>query len=180
MITLKIPTGRNNPEDLNVQIDMVANNPIADSLMNTVSGMLAILNQNHQVVSINETFLTSLGVDDPAIILGLKPGETLDCVHATEGEHGCGSSAHCQSCGAAIALVTSLAQDGPVERICALTSIKEGIQKDLALRVRSQPLLIEGQRFILLFLQDITRQEQRAALERSFHHDLNNTLMGLS
>jgi len=54
---------------------------------------------------------------------------------------------------------------------------------DIALLVRYQPISIENRRFLLLFIQDITRQQQRAALERTFFHDINNmlgTLVGAS
>ena len=49
--------------------------------------------------------------------------------------------------------------------------------------VRSHPIMIDKKRFLLLFLQDITLQQQRAALERAFFHDVNNmlsTLLGAS
>jgi signal transduction histidine kinase len=47
-----------------------------------------------------------------------------------------------------------------------------------ALLVRSHPIKIDHEKFVLLFLQDITRQQQRAALERTFFHDINN-LVGM-
>ena len=180
MPTINPPSDRYGSHELEEQIALVANNPVADGLLKTVHGMLAVLNEKHQVISINETFLSELGIKDPAKILGLKPGETFNCVHAFEGEHGCGSSPFCPSCGAAIAMVTSMAEDGPAERICALTRTRNGVREDLALKVRSHPILLDGRRFILLFLQDITREQERAVLERSFYHDINNTLMTLT
>lgn len=76
--------------------------------------------------------------------------------------------------------MTSLDQDEVAERICALTARKGGRPIELALLVRSQPIRLGGKRFLLVFLQDITKQQQRAALERTFFHDINNMLCMLS
>ena len=45
--------------------------------------------------------------------------------------------------------------------------------------MKASPIRFGSRLFILLFLQDITSQERRAALERTFFHDLSNTLMAL-
>jgi len=150
-----------------------------DGLLESVSGLLAVLDENRQIVALNHSFLKMLSIDDPGKILGLRPGEAINCVHSDESPHGCGTTKYCSSCGAAIAIVSSLGQNEPIERICALTAKHNGSTVDIALLVRSQPIRINGKRFLLLFLQDITRQQQRAALERTFFHDINNILTTL-
>jgi signal transduction histidine kinase len=45
--------------------------------------------------------------------------------------------------------------------------------------VKASPLSLDGNGFVLVFLHDITEQEQRACLERTFLHDIKNTIMGL-
>jgi signal transduction histidine kinase len=57
--------------------------------------------------------------------------------------------------------------------------LRNGKPEDICLQVRTCPLPLEGQRMILLFLQDITVEEWRAALERVFFHDINTTLQSL-
>ena len=47
-------------------------------------------------------------------------------------------------------------------------------------RVRSQPVLLNDQKYLLLFLQDITKQQQWAIIERIFFHDVNNLIGGLA
>ena len=134
------------------------------------------MNEHRQVVALNDSFIKMLGIDDPEQVLGLRPGEALQCIHAKDEPAGCGTTEYCSSCGAAIAIVSSLGQDIPCERLCALSANRGEYSVDIALLVRSQPIKIESKRFILLFIQDITRQEQRAALERTFYHDINNML----
>lgn len=163
-------------QEVQAEIEIVSNNPVISSLLSSVSGLLAILNEHRQIVSLNTAFLEMLGIDDPGKILGLRPGEAIDCVHAHDTPGGCGTTRYCTTCGAAIAIVASLEQDSPVERRCALTVRRGGEEVDMALQVRAHAITFNGRKFVLLFLQDITLNEQRASLERAFFHDINNTL----
>lgn len=163
-------------KELAAEIEYASKNPVISGLLRSVSGLLAILDKNRQIVAINDSFLKLLGIDDPGKALGLRPGEALQCVHANDEPAGCGTTEYCSTCGAAIAIVASLNEDVPIERLCALSANRGGSLVDIALLVRSQPIKVESKRFVLLFLQDITRQEQRAALERTFYHDINNVI----
>lgn len=162
--------------ELTAEISMVEESPVVSGLLRSVGGLLAILNAHRQVVALNDSFAQLLGIDDPYEAFGLRPGEALNCVHAGDEPAGCGTTAYCSSCGAAVAIVSSLDQGIPVEKRCALAANRKGRAVDIALSVRSQPITIQGTRFVLLFVQDITRQEQRASLERTFYHDVNNML----
>jgi signal transduction histidine kinase len=173
------PEQRLSQEQLADTIAQISATPLVSGLLNAVSGMLAVLNEHRQVIALNHTMLSMLGIPDSATVLGLRPGEALDCIHAHKEPEGCGNSRWCPSCGAAIAIVSCLQTDTPTERLCALSTHHDGIQRDLALMVRAQPITIHKNRFILLFLQDVTVQEQRAALERTFYHDISNMLCGL-
>lgn len=179
METYFAPAERATIRDLKDEIEFASNNPVIDGLMSAVSGLLAVLNQERQILTVNTSLLEMLGIAEIAQAWGLRPGEALNCVHAHEPPAGCGTTKYCASCGAAIAMVTSLEENLPVEKKCAATVIKGGETVEICLLVKSSPLLIDGHRYLLLFLQDITRQERWAALERSFFHDLNNIIMGL-
>jgi K+-sensing histidine kinase KdpD len=177
--TYYAPPERTADKDLAAEIKIVSGNPIVTGLLHSISGLLSVLDEHRQVVALNSSFLDFLGIKDPSAALGLRPGEAIQCVHCHDEPAGCGTTRHCSTCGAAVAMVASLGQDKPVERICSLSVNKNGATFDLALLVRSHPIVIEQKKFLLLFLQDISVQEQRAALERLFFHDFNNMLTGL-
>jgi signal transduction histidine kinase len=183
METYFAPAERADEALLRRQISYICNNPVINGIVSSVNGLLAVLNEERQVLTVNNELLSSLGVDDPAAIHGLRPGEFIQCIHSHEPPHGCGTTPACLSCGAVIAMVSSLTQDRPVERTCAVTSMLGGVETDLYFQVRSTPLTLEEKRFLLLFLRDITREHCRASLERIFFHDINNFLtamMGMS
>jgi signal transduction histidine kinase len=120
-----------------------------------------------------------LGVRDADQLLGLRPGEAIECVYAHEEADGCGTSQFCSTCGAAIAIVVALGTDRPAERQCAIVAERAGKQVDLYFQVRCCPVVVEGRRFLLLFLRDISAEQERAALERVFYHDVSNLVENL-
>lgn len=164
---------------LTTEIENIGNSPIITSLLTAVNGLLAVLDEHRQILAVNDTLLETFGIDDPAKVLGLRPGEIINCIHAHEAPNGCGTTPHCQTCGAAIAIVTSLASNQPSERICVAQVERNGDQEDLFLKVKAHPMTIDNQRFILLFLQDFSAEQHWRTMERVFFHDVNNLLSGL-
>ena len=179
MNTYFAPAERATDSKLEAEIKIVSVNPFITGLLHSVNGLLAILDEHRQIVAINDSFLKMLGIDDPADALGLRPGEALKCIHSNDDPAGCGTTKYCSTCGAAIAIVASLGNNIPTERICALTINKAGQDVDIALLVRSHPIQINQKRFLILIMQDITVQQHRAALERTFFHDINNMISAL-
>lgn len=176
MNTYFAPQEKADIQELATEIEIVSKSPILSGLLDSINGLLCILNEHRQIVALNNSFIKVLGIDDPAEILGLRPGKAVKCVHAEIEPEDCGSTKYCSSCGAAIAIVSSMEQNQPVEKICALSINRDDKVVDVVFLVKSHPITIDGGRFLLLFLQDITLQEQRAALERTFFHDVNNML----
>ncbi len=179
MKTFFAPAHRLEKEALAADVSAASVNPVIDGLLGTVSGLLVVLNEQRQILAVNDSFLKMLGIDGPERALGLRPGEAIGCIHSDANEGGCGTSTYCVTCGAAIAMVTSLEKNAPIEKECAVTVNHNGTTSDLFLRVRACPISMEGRRMILLFIQDITNQQQWEALGRVFFHDLNNIICGL-
>ncbi len=170
---------RSSLEELQREMEFVSKNSIVDELMRSVSGLLAVLNEHRQILSLNESLLEATGVGNAGEVLGLRPGEALKCIHACRMPGGCGTSEYCSTCGAAIAIVSSLATRNPAERNCALAVERAGRKQDLFFRVRCMPVTYDSSRLLLLFLQDITHQQRLAALERTFFHDIVGMVNGL-
>lgn len=174
------PAKRTERRKFKNQLDTLSHSPIMNTLLGTMGGLLIVLNEDRQIVAINHTFLDLLGITDAEKVLGLRLGESLKCVHAHEEPHGCGTTPHCPTCGAAIAMMVAINEDRPSEEICALTADQEGVKNDMCLLIKTQPLQLEGNRWILVFAQDITQQQFWVNLERVFFHDVNNILTTLA
>lgn len=170
------PVVKEAPDELTLQISLINNNPVITGLLQSLSGILAIVNDKRQVIAFNDSFITMLGIADPSAVFGLRPGQILQCTAAEDQPGGCGTTKRCRTCGAAVAMVTSLAQNKPVERICNVSVQRDDSIVDISLNVKAHTIQINSRKFILLFIQDITRQQQQAALEHTFYHDISNLI----
>lgn len=156
---------------------IVQSSPVVAALLSAVGGLIAILNRQRQIVAVNDRMLEQLGIARADFVEGLRPGEMIGCIHAHEMPGGCGTSRFCSTCGAAIAIVTSLDLGVPAERKCVVTvAAKEG-NAELCLSVRSTPIQIDGEPLLMLLLQDVSGAEWRDATLRTFFHDINNVIM---
>lgn len=173
------PAERKNGAELDEDVRRATTNDFIDGLMKISNGLFAVLNDKRQVISLNDSFIKLLGVEDTGQILGLRLGETVSCIHACEMPGGCGTSEFCSTCGAVVSIMAALETRQPQERTCALTVEKDGQNVDLYFSVRCCPLVIDDSLYILLFLQDISMQQYRACLDRTFFHDINNILCAL-
>jgi signal transduction histidine kinase len=175
MDSRSVPAIRTSAENLIPAIEAVASDPVVCSLLECVGGMLAILDENRQILALNPRLLELMDMD-AGRCLGLRPGEFLGCVHATESSGGCGTTKWCASCGAALAIVSSRDTGVPVERDCVL---ERESGSDLFLRVRSAPLQRDGRSLTAIFLNDITQEQNRRVLESSFFHDIRDLITGV-
>ncbi len=179
MRTYFAPPQRTDRRKLKNQLSEIGRNPVIDTLLTATQGILVILNEDRQIVGLNHTFLNTVGVDNAEEILGLRLGESLHCVHAHDKPAGCGTTEYCVSCGAAIAMMTAIRDNLDEEQICALVSDRDGTISDICLEIKAKPVTIDGNRWILFYAQDITRQQFWLNMDRVFFHDVNNTLTAL-
>ncbi|MDU0460952.1 MAG: sensor histidine kinase [Geobacteraceae bacterium] len=148
--------------------------------MTISNGLFAVINDKRQVISLNDSFLKLMGIENVKEALGLRPGEYVKCIHACEMPAGCGTSEYCSTCGAVLSIIAAMDTRKPQDQTCALTIEKDNQNLDLYFSVRSCPIYVEDKVFVLLFLQDISIQQYRACLESSFFHDINNILCALT
>lgn len=170
------PVKRASEADLLRQVDIICKSPFVNSFLDTIAGIIVILNEDRQVVGLNNAFLKSIGVTNPEKSLGLRFGENVGCVHAAEMEGGCGTSKSCGSCGAAIAMMSSLETNSEQTRLCALESGEREEIKNVLLEVKVSPVVLENHRFLVVSVKDVTQEQVRANLERVFYHDMSNIL----
>lgn len=179
METYFAPALKTEPQKFEKQLVDISQSPIMDTLLKTSAGILVVLNEDRQIVAMNHSFLENLGISDVQEVLGLRLGESLSCIHAHAKPSGCGTTEHCVSCGAAIAMMSAIEENREDEQICALVSDRKGIVSDICLQVRAKPINIDGRQWVLFYAQDVTREQFWLNLDRIFFHDVNNTLTAL-
>lgn len=159
--------------DLACQVRDIQQMELVDKLLSSVPVFVLLVNERRQVVYANGTLLNFLDVEARAVI-GRPPGDVLQCSHALEDGQTCGETGSCLYCGANIALMAGLAGHVCTEE-CRIVRDASLDPPALDLRVRSSPLMLNGETFVLMAAEDITDEKRRQVLERTFFHDILNT-----
>jgi signal transduction histidine kinase len=142
--------------------------------MEAIPSALVLLNQSRQVVWANWKFIETIGQSWDKI-KGRRPGEVLNCIRAHEAGEGCGTTEFCESCGAVDAILESQKGNQAIRECRILT----GETRAFELSVCATPFRLDEEEFTILVLLDISAYKQRELLERTFLHDLSNTVCGL-
>ena len=174
------PAERKTRTELDQDIAATVSDPLISGLMSVANGLFAVLNDKRQVVALNNAFLEMMGIESSEQALGLRSGEMVQCRYAAEMPGGCGTSEYCSSCGAAISIMAALETRLPQERTCSLSVERDNQLLDMYFSVRTCPVSIAGQQYLLYFMQDISLQQHSSCLERTFFHDINNLLCALT
>ena len=146
-------------------------NKIADA----VSTMLLVLNRQRQIVYANNLFLLSFSESDINNLIGKRPGEAVNCIHAYKTGEGCGTTEFCRSCGAVEAILES--QLGKKsEKECRIVTCNNNA---LDLRITATPYLKRGIEYTIFAIHDISHEKRRQALENIFFHDVLNSAGGI-
>lgn len=158
-------------------LDHVLKDPFTCRIVDSVMEIVMILDKNRQVVFTNEALHKLLGSKDGSEFRGLRPGEVFHCVHSDEMKAGCGTSEHCRKCGAVISILS--AQEGKLDNE-ECTVVQRGTDNAIELAVSAVPLDVDGERYTLFVILDVSDQKRREAMERIFFHDVLNTSAILS
>lgn len=148
-------------------------------IFEAAAGYILILNDCRQVVYANSRLSTVIHGKDINSILGLRPGEIFNCVNALSSPGGCGTAKACRVCGAGTAILESMTHAIKSEKECRITTREDGVSGALELMVTAAPLSINGEKYYILSLADMSNEKRRMVFERVFLHDMVNIAGGL-
>jgi signal transduction histidine kinase len=172
------PAERDSAEKLVEQRNSILLDDLVDALMQAIPGYAMLINQRRQIVAVNNDVLSVSGVSGSEDLIGKRPGEALNCIHACDAPGGCGTGIHCSVCGAVLAIVQSQETDQKAVAECHVTL--SGIEDMVIdMQATATPIRIRGEKYIVFVLQDISSEKRREVLEKVFFHDMINTAGGI-
>lgn len=183
MTARKVPTKfapgeRASPEEVARQAQLFTGKELLGMLPDVMPCILMVLNKHRQIVFANKRATDLLSPKQRNnLVLGLRPGEALDCTHGFESEGGCGTTESCTLCGAVHAILAGQRGQDDVQE-CRILRRHNG--EALELRIWATPVEVEGERFTICAALDISHEKRRQALEHIFLHDIYNVAYGLS
>jgi len=170
------PAERSSSQEIQEQNALFQNNPLLKRTLDAMPNMVAILDENRQIVMANAALVNTLGNGELDRVLGTRPGEAIHCPHALEKPHGCGTTRSCRTCGVVLAILAAQ-QQKTATRECSIQP--DGHFDPLDLRIKASPMEIEGQQFTIFAIQDIAHENRAKLLERTFFHDILNASGGV-
>jgi K+-sensing histidine kinase KdpD len=170
------PEVRKTPEEIKRQAAIFTQNRFLVNLIGALSQILVVLNKERQIVYANKLYYDFCGVPLTQSIIGKRPGEAINCMHAFLTRAGCGSTQFCKTCGAANAIMESHKGMQSIKECRILTQTLES--KNIL--VTSTPYDYLGERFTIFALTDISVKKKAETMERLFFHDILNSASGIS
>lgn len=173
------PAERAGPEQLASELEGLRNAPFVRDILDSYPEPAAIVNDQRQIVLANKRLSALTGKSEEEL-LGSRPGEALACVNSAEMEAGCGTSRACRYCGAVQAIQGCIVSREDEAEECRMTVGDACVgHVSLDLKVWATPLSVDGGRYTIISVQDITDDKRRRVLERMFFHDAINVAGGL-
>ncbi len=130
-------------------------------ISNAIPDLLLILNEYRQIVYSNEYFKRLGNFNSFEDYLGVRPGELMGCIHASESNGGCGTTQACSQCGAIRAILMSLSGKCDIEE-CIIERTNGAAP--LNLRIRTTPVVLNRETYTIFALQDISLEKENAQL----------------
>jgi nitrogen fixation/metabolism regulation signal transduction histidine kinase len=156
---------------LQKEAKLLSEMPFLQQLYDAVTDMVLILNPQRQIVFCNSNVVKFLGLSSISDAYGLRPGEAFGCIHAHDCAGGCGTSEFCAACDAVASILS--AQSGVTDaKQCRI--LRGDGWEALNLLIRTTPLHIGDDQFVICAITDISDQKRRESLEKIFFHDLLN------
>jgi nitrogen-specific signal transduction histidine kinase len=172
------PTGRATAERFSASRRAVEADTFFTSILEAVPDYVMVLNEERQILMMNASLRNALGPEKMEELIGLRPGEAVECLFSIEGEEGCGTGAHCATCGAVRAIIDSTRTGKRVTRECRIT-LRGANPISLDLEVTATPVTVGEAQVTVCFLKDVAAEKRKALLERIFFHDVMNTAGGM-
>jgi PAS domain-containing protein len=144
------PAERALPQVVSAQAErfVAAALPEMRAVLDAMPDAVVMLNRHRQIIFANRSTLTVLDRDNGQL-LGLRPGEALNCVHAYESAGGCGTTTFCSTCGAVRAILKSQRGQADVQECRIISS------DALDLRVWTVPFQLDGEKLTIFTIHDI-------------------------
>ena len=142
-------------------------------------GML-LVDENTQVTRVNNVFARLVGKEPPEFV-GHQPGDGLCCIHASETLAGCGHSTTCSACPVRSTMEQVLKRGETVRDAEVAMRLRIGGEEQrLCLSINATPLELDGKKYALLALMDISQSKRAEERYRALFESSRDAIMILA
>lgn len=171
---------RESKEAIAIDYELINSLEYFKDIINSISTISLLLNKSRQIVFASNDFLSLIGQKTMEPVLGLRPGESISCIHANEEIGGCGTAVACNLCGGLNAIIECQQSNHITAKETRITSnINEAIISWDFL-ISASLIKIQNKEFIVVTFKDISDEKKRQIFEKMFFHDINNVTIILN
>ena len=175
LFTRYAPAHRYDQESLIKQKDYLEELSLFKQGLDATNSMILILNNYRQAVFANKAFLKMMNMKDASELLGKRPGEIIECIHACTEINGCGTSAACRYCSLLNTVLQSMTTNEEVTAELSNSNRMKGYEENINWAIHVAPLPVGQEIYYVVSLTDNSDVIQKRILERTFFHDIINT-----
>ncbi|MDZ7723682.1 MAG: PAS domain S-box protein [candidate division KSB1 bacterium] len=145
--------------------------------------VIMVVNAERRIQEVNG-FGTQFAGKNAEEMLGLRGGEALRCMHVLDDPQGCGFGEFCQHCVIRNSVLDTLETgETRLQKEAPYFYQEDGKISEMTLLTSTTPIMVKGERMVLVTLQDITERKQtEEALresEEKYRTLVNSTLQGV-
>ena len=142
-------------------------------------GML-LVDENTQVTRVNNVFARLVGKETTEFV-SHQPGDGLCCIHASETLAGCGHSTTCSACPVRSTMEQVLKRGETVRDAEVAMRLRIGGEEQrLCLSINATPLELDGKKYALLALMDISQSKRAEERYRALFESSRDAIMILA
>lgn len=123
-------------------------------LFNAMPMPVFVVDKDVSILEFNTAAAGLLGRSKDSVVLK-RNGEVLGCVHAAETPDGCGHSPVCRDCVIRKAVGSAFRGRAVTRKATEVELLARGKRRKISLRVSTQPIKYDQQRFVLLILEGL-------------------------
>jgi len=179
LFTLYAPAHRYDNESLVKQKETFEELSLFKQGLDATNSMILILNSYRQAVFANKAFLKMMNMKDISELMGKRPGEIIECIHACTEINGCGTSAACRYCSLLNAVLQAMTTNEEVTAELSNSNRMKGYEENINWQIHVAPLPVNQEIYYVVSLTDNSDAIQKRILERTFFHDIINTVGAL-
>lgn len=173
------PADRTAQSEIQSEFSLLSSDDYFQMFFEAMPDVAAVVNENRQIVFANQALVALAGRGGLAETIGLRAGELLECKNLKQNSNGCGTTRACTFCGIVNTVLDAHKTGNPAVYVSRITSGRINHGQSIDVEVKSSPISLNGKKFTILSIRDISDKKRRMILENMFFHDMLDTATGL-
>jgi hypothetical protein len=125
------------------------------AILDAIPSPVFVVDNDVRIIECNEAAVPLLG-QNPAVMLNLRGGEALRCLHSADSQEGCGRGPACGDCVIRNSVTHTFSGRKISRRATRMDLVRGSITQEIYVLVTTSPFTYQGKIYALLILEDVS------------------------